>query len=237
MRAGAIHRPRAAGTGGESGRQTLDLLTGAFEYAQRNPRFFWNSLETHLVLSFSALALALLVAIPSGIAAARSRALASLALNLTNAFRVIPSLAILFLAYPYLGLGFRPALVAITVLAIPPILINTYAGFRAVPPEILEAARGMGMNAGEILRRVEFPLALPVIMAGLRTAGVEVIASATLAAFIGGGGLGDFILRGFALYDAQVMLAGAIPVALLALSAEGLLGLVQRRLTASVRPA
>lgn len=163
--------------------------------------------------------------------------LASLALNLTNAFRVIPSLAILFLAYPYLGLGFRPALVAITVLAIPPILINTYAGFRAVPPEILEAARGMGMNAGEILRRVEFPLALPVIMAGLRTAGVEVIASATLAAFIGGGGLGDFILRGFALYDAQVMLAGAIPVALLALSAEGLLGLVQRRLTASVRPA
>jgi len=209
----------------------VSLLIGAFEYAQRNPRFFLNSLETHVILSLSALTLAFLIGLPSGILVARHLVVAPLAINLTNALRVVPSLAILFLAYPYLGLGFVPALVAITILAIPPILINTYAGFRSVPDEVVESARGMGMSTAQILRWVEFPLALPVIIAGVRTATVEVIASATLAAFIGGGGLGDFILRGFALFDARVMLAGAIPVALLALLAEGVLATVQHQLS------
>ena len=123
---------------------------------------------------------------------------------------------------------FRPALLALTVLALPPVLINTYAGLHNVDRALTEAAYGMGMEARQVLGRIELPLALPAIIAGIRTAAVEVVSSATLAAFIGGGGLGDFITRGFALYEPRIMLVGAIPVALLALAAEGILGGVQR---------
>lgn len=155
--------------------------------------------------------------------------------GLFSALRVIPSLAILFLAVPYLGLGFLPALAALAVLACPPILINTEAAFRGVDPAVVEAARGMGMDARQVLWRVEVPLAAPVLVAGVRTAAVEVFASATLAAFIGGGGLGDFIYRGFALFEPPVMLVGAISVALLTLGVEGLLAGVQRLLEALSR--
>jgi len=137
-----------------------------------------------------------------------------------NAFRVIPSLAILFLALPYLGLGFVPSLVALTVLAFPPVLINTYAGIRGVDAFVIEAASGMGMTQSQILAQIEIPLAIPAIVTGIRIASVEVISSATLASFIGGGGLGDFITRGFALFDVPIMLVGAVPVALLALLSE-----------------
>jgi osmoprotectant transport system permease protein len=143
----------------------------------------------------------------------------------------VPSLAILFLALPYLGTGFRPALFALVVLAFPPIIINTYAGIRNVDRAVVEAAFGMGMEPNQVLRQVELPIALPAVIAGVRTAAVEVIASATLAAFIGGGGLGDFITRGFAVYEPRIMLVGAIPVALLALFSEGLLGGIQRMLS------
>jgi osmoprotectant transport system permease protein len=127
-----------------------------------------------------------------------------------------------------LGTGFRPSLLALAVLAFPPVIINTYAGMRDVSRPIVEAAYGMGMESAQVLRQVELPLALPAIIAGIRTAAVEVISSATLAAFIGGGGLGDFITRGFALYDPKIMLVGAVPVALLALASEAILGGLQR---------
>jgi ABC-type proline/glycine betaine transport systems, permease component len=118
--------------------------------------------------------------------------------------------------------------VALTVLAFPPVLINTYAGLRGVDPAVVEAAFGMGMAPSQVLRKVEIPLATPTILGGVRIAAVEVISSATLASFIGGGGLGDFITRGFALYDVRIMLVGAIPVALLALTSEALLSSFQR---------
>ena len=110
----------------------------------------------------------------------------------------------------------------------PPILISTDVAFRSIDPMILEAARGMGMSSGRILRTVEIPLALPVVIAGVKTATVEVIASATLAAFIGAGGLGDFVVLGFAVYDSAILLVGAIPVALMALIAEICLTILQR---------
>jgi osmoprotectant transport system permease protein len=106
-------------------------------------------------------------------------------------------------------------------LALPPVVINTDAAFRSLDPAILEAAQGMGMDAQQSLVRVQFPLALPVILTGIRTAAVEVIASATLAAFVGSGGLGIYVTRGFALYDYAILMVGAIPVALLSLVAEG----------------
>ncbi len=207
----------------------MALLQGAYQYYLQNQSLFWMAVRQHLELSFTALAISILICLPLGIWIAHRVSIAQVTINGFNALRVVPSLAILFLALPYLGLGFLPSLVALTVLAFPPVLINTYAGMRGVEPAIIEAARGMGMGSNQVLARVEMPLAAPSIIAGIRTAAVEVISSATLASFIGGGGLGDFITRGFALFDVRVMLVGAIPVALLALGSEALLGALQRQ--------
>jgi osmoprotectant transport system permease protein len=206
----------------------MDLFWGAYQYFLQNQASFWDALRQHLLISFSALGISLLVCLPLGIWIARRTGIAQVTINLFNTLRILPSLVILFLALPYLGLGFVPALVALTVLACPPILINTYAGLRGVAPAPVEAAYGMGMAPFQVLWRVELPLAAPAIIAGIRTAAVEVISSATLAAFIGGGGLGDFITRGFALFDVRIMLVGAVPVALLALASEAVLGSLQR---------
>lgn len=198
-------------------------LARAYTYLLEHQPDFWDALATHLRLSGSALLIAVLVCVPLGLWAAKKRAVAQPIINAANALRVVPSIAILFLAQPYLGIGFAPSLVALTVLACPPILINTYAGFRSVDRTMVEAAYGMGMAGGQVLRRIEVPLALPVLIAGFRIATVEVIASASLAAFIGGGGLGNFIQRGFAVNQTGIMLVGTIPIALLALLAEALL--------------
>lgn len=206
------------------------MLEAAYRYAVANRAFFMEALATHIRLSVLALLIGGVLCIPLGVYIARRRPLAPQLLGVFSGLRVIPSLAILFLAVPYLGLGFLPALVALTILACPPILINTEAGFRGIDAAVVESARGMGMDARQVLWRVEVPLATPVVVAGVRTAAVDVFASATLAAFIGGGGLGDFIYRGFALFDPAIMLVGAIPVAILTLGAEGILASVQRLL-------
>ena len=205
-------------------------ILGAFQYLSQNQPRFWEATRQHLTLSLAALAISLLVCLPLGIWISRRAALAQSVINLFNAMRVLPSLAILFLMLPYLGLGFTPSLVALAVLAFPPVIINTYAGLRNVDPAAIEAAYGMGMAAPQVLWRIELPLAFPAIIAGIRTAAVEVISSATLATFIGGGGLGDFITLGFALYDVRIMLVGAIPVALLALISEASLALIETKL-------
>jgi len=209
-------------------RLIMQLLFDAYQYALDHQSRFWTAAGVHLQLSLAALAISVLVAVPLGIWIARHVAVAQYVINVVGALRLIPSLAILFLALPYLGLGFRPALVALTVLALPPVLINTYAGVRNVDRAVVEAAYGMGMAPAQVLRQVELPLARPAILAGVRTAAVEVISSATLAAFIAGGGLGDFITLGFQQFDPAIMLVGAVPVALLSLIAEALLGGLQR---------
>jgi osmoprotectant transport system permease protein len=206
----------------------MKLLLDAYQYFLDNQAHFWEATGRHLLFSLTALAISVLVCVPLGIWIARRVNLAQYMINFFGALRLVPSLAILFLALPYLGTGFRPALFALTALAFPPVLINTYAGLRNVDSAVVEAANGMGMAPSQILRRVEVPLALPAMIAGIRTAAVEVISSATLAAFIGGGGLGDFITRGFALNEPRIMLVGAVPVALLALASEAVLGGLQR---------
>ncbi len=207
----------------------MELLQDAFQYYSNNQSFFWNATRQHLVLISFAMVISLLIALPVGIWIAKRTGIAQVVINIFNAFRVVPSLAILFLALPYLGLGFFPSLIALTVLALPPVLINTYTGIRGVDAFIIEAASGMGMTKTQVMTKIEIPLAIPAIVTGVRIASVEVISSATLASFIGGGGLGDFITRGFALYDVPIMLVGAIPVALLALSSESLWSLFLRR--------
>jgi osmoprotectant transport system permease protein len=208
----------------------LDLLTRTFVYGQNRTDELTAAFGDHLFLVLVSLAIALLVSLPLGIWTARSRLAALTIINLFNAFRVVPSIAILFLAIPYFGLSTTSAIIALTILAFPPILINTDAAYRTIEPAVREAAVGMGMTNWQMLWQVETPLALPVVVAGVRTAAVEVIASATLAAFIGIGGLGLFVVRGFALYDIAILLVGAIPVAALALAADFLLGQLQKRL-------
>ena len=203
----------------------MNLLQDAYQYFLQNQSFFWQATREHLILSFSALGISLLIALPIGIWIAKHEKSAQVVINVFNAFRVIPSLAILFLALPYLGLGFVPSLAALTVLAFPPVLINTYAGIRGVDAFVIEAASGMGMTESQVLAQIEIPLAIPAIVTGIRIASVEVISSATLASFIGGGGLGDFITRGFALFNVPIMLVGA----LLALSSELFWSLLLKR--------
>lgn len=191
---------------------------------------FFAHLWAHVALAASALVLAVAIGIPLGGLSADRPLPRSLLLALAGGFRVIPSLAILTLALPLLGLGFKPALLALVVLALPPILVNTDLGLRSVPTPTLEAARGMGMTPRQVGLRVRWPLALPVVAVGVRTASVEVIASATLASFIGGGGLGDYIVDGLATDDVRELLLGAAAVAALALLADAALGYAQRRL-------
>jgi osmoprotectant transport system permease protein len=176
---------------------------------------------------------AALIAIPVGMAIGHTGKGRFMVVTLSNIGRAIPSFAILGLALPIalklnLGLGFWPTFIALFALAIPPILTNTYVGVAGVDRDLVEAARGMGMADGEILRRLEVRLAAPVIMVGLRTASVEVVATATLAALVAGGGLGRYIIDGFAVRDDARILGGAILVAILAIFTELFMGGVER---------
>lgn len=208
----------------------MDIFAKALEYAASNPDKLIAALGQHLLLVIVPLTIGLAIGLPLGLLSSRSRTASTVLINSFNALRVIPSLAILFVAIPYFGLTFTSAAIALTLLVIPPILISTDVAFRSIDPAIQEAAKGMGMASEQVLRQVEIPLALPVIIAGIKTATVEVIASATLAAFIGAGGLGTFIVLGFSLYDNAILLTGAIPVAVLALVAEVSLSALQRAL-------
>lgn len=204
------------------------LLTETWEYVLQDQGRFLRLTIQHLVLSFSALGIAAAFCLPLGSWIAHRDRLAAPVISLFGALRLLPSLVILFLALPYLGLGFWPSLVALTVLACPPILINTFAGIQGVNAAVRESAAGVGMSERQVLWRIELPLAFPVIMTGIRIAAVEVIASATLAAFIAGGGLGEYIIRGFALNETRIMLVGAVAVALLALGVDASFAAVQK---------
>jgi len=209
----------------------MGLLGEAWGYVRADPERFGEAVAVHLRLSLFSLALALLIFLPLGVLIARGGRGTGGIIGIVAAARVIPSLAILLLLLPVLGLGEKPALVALTVLAGPPLVINTDAGLRSVSPAALEAARGIGMTEAQVFWRVQLPLASPVIVAGARTAGVEIVASAALAALIGAGGLGEFITSGLTTRDDARLLVGAIPVTLLALAVELGLGGVERALT------
>lgn len=189
-------------------------------------------LRDHVALSLAALALALIVGIALGAFVARAPRGRNVALGLIYTARVVPSLAVLALMLPLIGVGFAPAVVALALLAVPPIAINTDLGLRGVPEAVRDAARGLGMDDRQIRARIEWPLARPIVFSGIRTAAIEVVASATLAAFIGGGGLGEYIVNGIALNDPRELLEGAISVGILALAVSAGLARLERRLAA-----
>jgi osmoprotectant transport system permease protein len=174
-------------------------------------------LQQHLFLSLVSILIATVIAIPLGIYISRRRSIAEPVIGVTAIFQTIPSLALFGFLLPFFGIGNITAIIALTVYALLPILRNTYTGITEVDKSAVEAGRGMGMTNSQILRMIEMPLALPIIMAGLRTATVLTIGVATLAAFIGAGGLGDLIYRGLSTTRNELVLAGAIPAALLAI--------------------
>jgi osmoprotectant transport system permease protein len=187
----------------------------------------------HLWLTASAMFFATLIALPLGIFLTRREHYARPILGIANILQTIPSLALfgLLLPVPFLGdRAARLAIVALTGYALLPILRNTYAGIRSVDPALIDIANALGMTSLQRLTKLELPMAAPVILAGLRTATVTCVGVATIAAAIGAGGLGELIFRGVASVDNALVLAGAIPAALLALTADGLLGLLEKRL-------
>ncbi|WP_028983771.1 ABC transporter permease [Sporolactobacillus terrae] len=209
----------------------MNLIKNALTYLAEHQNEFGDAIATHLLLSGTSLLIGLVISIPFGILCTRNERLSTIIMSTVNTFRVIPSLAILIIVMPILGTGFIPALIALCVLACPPILINTFLGIKRIDREVLESAQGMGMTRKQILVKIELPIALPLILSGVRTASVEIISSATLAAFIGGGGLGTFIISGLSMYNFSMLLVGAVPVALLAIVSELLFGLVERTFT------
>ena len=177
----------------------------------------WTALLEHIGISFIALLIAVLIAVPAGIFLTRRRKLADGIIGIASVIQTIPSLALLGLLIPLVGIGRIPAIIALTAYALLPILRNTYTGIREIDPSLTEAAKALGMNTRRRLLKVELPLAMPVIMAGIRTSTVLIIGTATLAALIGAGGLGDLILLGIDRNNPSLIVLGAIPAAILAI--------------------
>jgi osmoprotectant transport system permease protein len=204
-------------------------------FVTHRAEIFSTTLE-HVELVLIAMVIAVTIAIPLGIFIVQRPAARTLALGVASVFQTIPSLALFgfLIPIPFIGgIGKRTAVVALVLYALLPILRNTYVGLTGIDAAVLEAATAMGMTPSQVMWRVRLPLALSVILAGIRTATVITIGVATIAAAIGAGGLGTFIFRGVAMVSDAVILAGAIPAALLALMADGLLALLERRLRVS----
>ncbi|TFE03708.1 ABC transporter permease [Jeotgalibacillus sp. R-1-5s-1] len=197
---------------------------------QRQDLIIESTLE-HLYLSFTAIFIAILISLPLGIFISRNQKVAEFYIGITAVFQTIPSLALFGFLVPILGIGFETALIALIIYALLPILRNTYTGITGVDEGVIEAGKGMGMTGSQILFKIELPLSLPFLMAGIRTATVLTVGVATLATFVGAGGLGDVIWRGLQSYNNNLVLAGAIPVALLALLFDFILKILEKKTT------
>jgi osmoprotectant transport system permease protein len=188
------------------------------------------AVEQHILVSLLSVLTAMVIGIPLGILSIRNKFTYSFITGVFNTLRIVPSLAILVLCIPIMGTGVKPAMTALVFLAVPPILINTALAFKSIPDFMLETAAGMGMETSRIFFKVKIPLAMPYILTGIKTATVEVIASATLAAYIGAGGLGTIIFTGIGLFRSDLLFIGGVSVAILSIFASVLLSGVERRL-------
>jgi len=204
----------------------MDFLLYFFERRE----IVLSSTLRHVEVSLIAVVLSVAIAVPLGILITRYRKMAHVVVNSANIGQTVPSLAILGMVIPILGIGLKPAVFALVLRGVLPIINNTYSGIVNVDRSVIEAGRGMGMKNRQILTLVELPLSFPVIMAGIRTATVLSISVATLAALIGAGGLGDLIFQGIVMADRNLLLTGSIPTAILAIAADLILGGVEKRL-------
>ena len=193
---------------------------------------YLGQLIDYLKLCGVAIAAATIIGVGLGILVSRSALLAFIAINLSGVMRAIPIIAAIFLIFAVVKqLGFLPAIIALILLGIPPILINTYTGIRGIDPAAIEAAKGMGMTTWQIATRIQAPLVTPLVAAGIRTSAVQIVATATLAAFVGAGGFGDYIVDGINVFNNTELIVGAVSVAVLALIIEISLSWLQRALT------
>lgn len=199
-----------------------------FDFIQQQSGKLLEQTLQHIGLTFISLLIAVLIGVPLGILITRKKVLAAPILGLAGILQTIPSIALLGFMIPLLGIGAQPAIVALFLYALLPIIRNTYTGIKEVDPTVTDAAIGMGMSRRQLLYKIQLPLAMPVMLAGIRTATVINVGVATLAAYIAAGGLGEFIFGGIALNNTNMILAGAIPAALLAILFDGLLSLLQR---------
>ncbi|MGO7897375.1 ABC transporter permease [Rhizobium ruizarguesonis] len=207
------------------------IVIDAFSWIFNNSGAFFNAFNRHLLMCVLSLGIAFVIAVPLGFAVARAPRAAFAVVNIAGALRSIPSLAILSAAMPFLGIGLLPSVVALIVLAVPPLLLSTIIGIREIDVSVIDAADGMGMSVAQMLWEIELPLAVPSILSGVRTSAIQVIGGAALASFIGGGGLGDFINAGIAIMNMPRLLVGAVPIALLAIFAELAFGALERVFT------
>ncbi|MBZ9608790.1 ABC transporter permease [Clostridium estertheticum] len=207
------------------------MLNEVRDYLLSHIDKYYEAVRIHSNISVTAVLISIIIAVPLGIICAKFTKATQPIMNIFNLFRIIPSLAILVLVMPILGTGYLPALLALVILAIPPILINTYLGIKNIDASVLESAEGMGMDYKKMFYKIEIPLALPLIITGVRTSAVEVIASATLASYIGAGGLGDFIFTGLGMNDFRILIIGGATVALLSVIAEMLLFMLEQSIT------
>jgi len=208
----------------------LTNLPAAWNFLQANLDQFLELLGQHIALVGISVVLAIIVAVPFGILATRNERAKGYILGIGNVAQTIPTLAIIALVFPLIGIGFLPSLVGLFTYALLPILTNTITGLEDVDEGTIEAARGMGMTENEILRQIKLPLAVPVIFAGIRTSAVLNVGTAYLAFFIGGGGLGVWVISGINLFDMPQVIAGAVPGALLAITMDTAFALIERRL-------
>lgn len=205
----------------------MDLI----RFMVANADNIFSALIQHMKITGIAVGFAILIGVPIGIWISKKQNIAGFVLGVANIMQTIPSLALFGLIIPIMGIGFKPSVFVLLLYALMPIIKNTYIGITTVDPAVIEAGRGMGMTRMQILKMIEVPLSLPMIMGGIRISTVINIGTATIAALIGAGGLGDFIFRGISMADNQMILSGAIPTALLALLMDTLLNFVELRIT------
>lgn len=203
------------------------MLEKVITYYGEHKEAYWSAFITHISISLRVILIAAAIGIPLGIFCAKYRRTAKYISGFVNFLRVVPSLALMVILIPIMGIGKVTAMVALTVIAMPAIMINTTAGFLSVEPMVLETARGMGMDAFQVFTRVEVPLAFPLILTGLRTSAVETIASATIASYIGAGGLGDFVYKGLGMNRTEIVLLGGVSIAVFSIVVDILLAIYQ----------
>ena len=208
----------------------LDVFADAVQFLGDNAGLMWDKTVEHLVLSTAAVLVALVIAVPIGVGLGHLRRFSFVAISISNVGRALPTLAVIAVLVVFLPVGFTVVLISLVVLAVPPILTNAYVAVSEIDAETVEAARGMGMTERQILQRVELPLATPLLFSGIRTAVVFVVASATIAAIAGGGGLGDVIVNQ-ASYGIEGVIAASMLVSVLAFACDGAVALVQRLAT------
>lgn len=212
----------------EGDKSRVSSQTDFFSYAWIKRFYLIKIIKEHLILSFLSLFFAILVSIPTGVLLTRVRNLEKVIFPIVNTIQTIPSLALLGFMIPFIGIGVIPALIALFLYSLLPLMRNTYIGIQGIDPELIEASKSIGLTPLQILMKVEIPIALPVILAGLRTAAVMVVGMATLAALIGAGGLGDPIFRGVSTVNSYLILLGAIPSAILAILIDRLIGSLEK---------